>query len=490
MHRLGAVAQRGPTAGFLRSLRPCLPLGGTGDKGAFRSASSEPSKKQLPDQARVVVVGGGIVGCSVAYELAACGWEVLLLERNKLTSGTTWHAAGLVCTFGSWSETSTEFRKYTKALYRRLEAETGQDTGFKDCGFIELATEPDRLEEYRRVAALNRKFGVDVHEISPSDVKNKFPLCRTDDVLAGFYIADDGRVNPVDACMAIAKGARLKGARIVEDVAVTGIMKDARGRLAGVRTAHGDVQAEYVVNCTGMWARQFGEDCGVTIPNQAAEHYYLITEEMSDVGADWPIIEDPASHTYIRPERGGLMVGLFEAQAAAWSVDRIPDDFSFGEIEPDWERMGPFLEKAMNRVPRTLEVGMSKFFCGPESFTPDLAPVVGESPELKNYFVAAGLNSVGILQGPGVARAVAHWIVNGKPDVDITGMNIDRLHKYQTNPQYRAERVTESLGMVFGSSLEFRTTVSTKIFTWKVGLDGHAIHRREDNNCIDPSMDH
>lgn len=402
----------------------------------------------LPSQARVVVVGGGIIGTSVAYHLAKEGQDVLLLERDKLTSGTTWHAAGLVCTFGSMSETSTSFRTYTKQLYRTLEAETGQSTGFKPCGFIALATEKDRVEELRRVAAINRKFGIDCQEIGPKAVGELFPLCRTDDVLAGWYIEDDGRVNPVDACVSLAKGAKMHGARIVEGVEATGVLTES-GRVVGVKTPFGHIAAEYVVNCTGMWARQFGELSGVTIPNQAAEHYYLLTGAMSDVDPDWPVIEDPASHTYIRPEGGGLLVGLFEPEAAAWNVGRIPSDFSFGEIDPDWERMGPFLERAMNRVPRSMDVGMSKFFCGPESFTPDLAPIVGEAPELKNYFVAAGLNSIGILSGPGLGRLLSHWIINGKPDMDVTGINIDRLHKYQANQQYRAHRVVESLGMVY-----------------------------------------
>lgn len=407
------------------------------------------SQPAIPARARVVVVGGGVIGCSVAYHLAHMGWkDVVLLERDRITSGTTWHAAGLIVTFGSTSEMSTEMRKYTRDLYARLEAETGQSTGFKPVGFIELATEADRLEEYRRISAFNRYCGVDVHEISPSQVKELFPLAKTDDVLAGFYVKEDGRANPVDLTMALAKGARMAGAKILEGVAVTGFTQK-RGVVTGVRTAHGDIEAEYVVNCAGMWARQLGAKAGVNIPLQSAEHYYLITDKIPELSASFPVIEDPASHGYFREEVGGLMVGLFEPICAPWKVDGVPEDFSFGEIPPDWERMGPYVEKAMKRVPISLETGVRKFFCGPESFTPDLQPVVGEAPELKNYFVAAGMNSIGILTGGGLGRVLAHWIVNGRPDVDVTGFNIDRLHVYQSNPEYRRTRTVESLGMVY-----------------------------------------
>ncbi len=403
----------------------------------------------LPSRARVVVIGGGVIGTSVAYHLADMGWtDVVLLERDRLTSGTTWHAAGLMVTFGSTSETSTEFRKYTRDLYSRLEAETGQSTGFMPVGFIEVATEPGRLEEYRRVSAFNRFCGVDVQEISPREVLDLFPLARVDDVLAGFYVAEDGRANPVDVTMALAKGARMKGATIIEGVPVTGVTK-ARGAVTGVSTPYGDIEAEYVVNCAGMWARQLGEQAGVSIPLQAAEHYYLITEEFEGIDKSFPVLEDPRNYTYLREEGGGLMIGLFESVCAPWNVGRIPDEFSFGELAPDWDRMGPYVEAAMSRVPISSEVGVKKFFCGPESFTADLQPVVGEAPELRNYFVAAGLNSVGILTGGGMGRALAHWIVNGSADVDITGFNIDRLHAYQRNPEYRATRTVESLGRVY-----------------------------------------
>jgi len=405
----------------------------------------------LPDRARVVVVGGGIIGTSITYHLAHLGVrDIVLLERDRLTSGTTWHAAGLMATFGSTSETSTELRKYTRDLYLRLEAETGLATGMRQVGLIELAIEAGRLEEYRRVAAFNRHCGVEVHEISAREVAELWPLARTDDVLAGFYIPADGRVNPVDVTMSLAKGARQHGARIIEGVPATGFLTKA-GAVTGVRTPLGDIEAEYVVNCAGMWARQLGELAGVSIPLQAAEHYYLLTEPIEAVSRDWPVLEDPANYGYFREEGGGLMLGMFEPVCAPWRVDGIPADFSFGELPPDWDRMGPFLEKTMSRIPIAEQVGIRKFFCGPESFTPDLAPVLGEAPELKNYFVAAGLNSIGILTGGGIGRLMAHWIVNGRPDADVTGMNIDRLHPYQANPQYRATRTVESLGMVYAT---------------------------------------
>jgi heterotetrameric sarcosine oxidase gamma subunit len=410
---------------------------------------AEDEVRAVPDRARVVVVGGGVIGTSVAYHLAQLGWtDVVLLERDRLTSGTTWHAAGLMVTFGSTSETSTEMRKYTRDLYARLEAETGLATGLQQVGFIELATEPGRLEEYRRVSAFNRYCGVDVHEISPGEVKELFPLAHTDDVLAGFYVPDDGRVNPVDVTMSLAKGARMRGVKIIEGVPVTGFLRRG-GAVTGVRTPYGDIDAEYVVNCAGMWARQLGALAGVNIPLQAAEHYYLITEPIDGVNRLLPVLEDPASYGYFREEGGGLMLGLFESVCAPWKVDGIPDTFSFGELPPDWDRTAPYLEQAMRRIPVSMEVGVHKYFCGPESFTPDLQPVFGEAPELKNYFVAAGLNSIGILTGGGIGRALAQWIVDGRPDIDVTGINIDRLHAYQSNPRYRATRTVESLGMVY-----------------------------------------
>ena len=403
----------------------------------------------LPARARVVVIGGGVIGASVAYHLGHAGWsDTVLLERDRLTSGTTWHAAGLMVTFGSMSETSTAMRMYTRDLYSRLEAETGQATGFAPVGLIESAYDEGRLEEYRRVAAFNRLCGVDVHEISAAEVADLFPPADVTGLLSAFYMPGDGRVNPVDVTMALAKGARMQGVTVLEETPVLDVLvRD--GRVVGVRTDRGDIECECVVNCAGMWARQLGAKSGVTIPLQAAEHYYLITDTIPGLDPNLPVFEDPGSFAYYRPEGDGMMVGLFEPVCAPWSVEGIPEDASFLTLPPDWERMEPYLLTAMSRVPVTLEVGVRTFFCGPESFTPDLLPVVGEAPEVRGYFVAAGLNSIGILTGGGIGRLVAEWIVDGRPQADITGMNIDRLHPYQANPEYRATRTVESLGMVY-----------------------------------------
>jgi len=419
----------------------------------------------LPDRARVVVIGGGVIGCSVAYHLAHEGWtDVVVLERDRLTSGTTWHAAGLMTCFGSTSETSTGIRLYSRDLYGRLEAETGVSTGFKPVGLIEAAGDADRLHEYRRVAAFQRHLGLEVEEIGPREMKDLFPWAETDDLLAGFHVPGDGRVNPVDLTQSLARGAKNLGVRVVEGVRVEDVLVED-GEVRGVRVGGFEtgadapsstsdtqfVECEYVVNCTGMWARELGERSGVVIPNQAAEHYYLITDTIDGIDPNGPIFEDPASYGYYREEGGGMMVGLFEPHAAAWSVDGIPRDATFTTLKPDWDRMTPFLEKAMARVPVTLEVGVRTFFCGPESFTPDLAPAVGEAPGIRHYFVAAGMNSVGVLSAGGLGRVLAHWIVSGLPDVDVTAWDVARFRVDQLEPAYRRERTTEILGTVYAA---------------------------------------
>lgn len=432
---------------------PCTSHAATSRRSLSKSFSP-------PKSANVVIIGGGIIGTSIAYHLGRLSIkDVILLERDKLTSGTTWHAAGLINTFGSLSSTSTEMRKYTKRLYSDiLPSETGMDCGYMDIGFIELACDEDRLHQYRRVAAFNRFCGVDVREISAEEVKERFPLCETKDVLAGFYVPTDGRANPTDATMALAKGARMNGVEIYEGVAVDSVMtsKNDGGylpKVTGVKLSSGEtITANVVVNCGGMWARQLGERNGICIPNQAAEHYYLLTDPIEYLDPSWPVIEDSSKCVYVRPEGGGLMLGLFEWMGAPWNASGdIPNDVSFTEISPDWDRMGPYVEEAMKRIPIAQNTGIKSLFCGPESFTPDSCPIVGESKEVRNYFVAAGLNSIGILTGGGIGRIIAQWICDGKApnDVDVTGISAMRFHNYQNTPKYRADRVGESLGNTY-----------------------------------------
>jgi len=405
--------------------------------------------KSIPKHAKVVIVGGGIIGCSVAYHLTKLGWtDVVVLERDQLTSGTTWHAAGLIVSGLLMDETSADIFTYGRDLYSRLEQETGLATGFKSVGYLQVACDEERYEEMRRSASFMRTRGIDCQEIPLEKARKLWPEAKFDDVIAAFYTAEDGRANPVDLTMSLARGAKNGGVKIIEGVTVTGL-KQENGRVTGVTTNAGEIQSEYVVNCAGMWARQFGEMAGVNLPLQAAEHYYLITDDMEGMHRDLPILEDPDSYAYYREEVGSLMIGLFEPVAKSWNLEHIPEDFSFGEIEPDWDRMAPFLEMAYERVPAAAELGIRKLFCGPESFTPDLAPLVGETSELENFFVACGLNSLGILSAGGIGRLLAQWIVDGQPDLDVTGINVNRFHNCQRNPKYRDDRLVEVLGKMY-----------------------------------------
>jgi 4-methylaminobutanoate oxidase (formaldehyde-forming) len=405
----------------------------------------ESCSNSLPSHAQVVIIGGGVIGCSIAYHLTKLGWQdVVLLERSQLTAGTTWHAAGLVVT-PSGGELSVEMSTYTIELLKTLEAETGQSTGFNPIGYLQLACTPDWLEERRRMAVAARRLGVNYQEISPSEVKQMWPLAETSDILAGFYTAEDGRANPVDFTMALAKGARMGGVQIFEETTVIGInQKD--GRVTGVVTEKGEIEAEIVVNSAGLWGREVGKLAGVNVPLQAAEHYYLLTEPIEGVHPDLPIIEDYSRYAYFREEVGGLLVGFFEPVAAPWGLEGIPKDFSFGELKPDWDRMMPYIEIAMERVPVLKNAGIHKFFCGPESFTPDGGPLLGEAPELKNFYVAAGLNSLGILQGGGVGRIMAQWIVDGYCPVESTHIDIARSLSFQGVQKFLADRTVETLG--------------------------------------------
>ena len=419
------------------------------------------TSKLPPAHARVVIIGGGVIGCSVAYHLTQLGWrDVVLLERAQLTSGTTWHAAGLLTSLRD-TETQTRLAKYSQELYRRLEAETGQATGLIGCGSIQLAMSTDKAEEMRRGMHMARSFGVEAHEISAAEVKQLWPLARVDDLTAAFHFPDDGRVNPTDVTQALAKGARMGGAQIFEQTPVIGILIE-RGRAVGVRTADGEVRAEYVVNCAGMWARAVGRMAGVDVPLQAAEHYYLISGPVSGVHPLLPILRDPGNSAYIREEAGKIMLGLFEAEAKPWSVDGIPEGFTFGDIPPDWDRMSPYIEKAMRRVPCLLDTGIKLLFCGPESFTADHNYLMGEAPNLERFFVAAGFNSLGILSGGGVGMVMAHWIAEGRPPMDVWSVNLRRTHAWQNNDRYLKDRVVETLGIGYQDHWPFRQAVTAR----------------------------
>jgi glycine cleavage system aminomethyltransferase T/glycine/D-amino acid oxidase-like deaminating enzyme len=404
----------------------------------------------LPSHAQIVIIGAGIIGCSTAYHLAKLGWkDVVILERKQLTSGTTWHAAGLVVCGGFATETMLTMAHYTRELYRNLEKETGVSTGFKAVGYIQAASSASRLRLLRRNASFSRSFGINVEEISPSQFKDLWPLADSKGVVAGFYFPEDGRANPVDATMSLAKGARDNGVRIFEDCEAVSIKKK-NGRAVGVTTKRGEeVSAEYVVNCAGMWGRKVGALAGVDVHLQATEHYYLITEPIKGVTADLPILEDVDTYSYFREEVGGLMLGIFEPVAVPWGMKGIPEDFAFSEIQPDWNRMMPYIEAAMERVPILKTAGVKKLFCGPESFTPDMSLLMGEAPELKNFYVAAGLNSLGILLGGGVGQVLAQWIVDGIPPIDVGEVNIDRMLPYQNNSKYLQDRVVEILGLMY-----------------------------------------
>lgn len=407
--------------------------------------------KKLPTHAQTVIIGGGSIGCNTAYHLTKLGMtDVVVLERDQLTSGTTWHAAGLIVAGLLKSAAECEIYTHGRDLYANLEQETGLPTGFRDVGYLQIATNEERVHEMRRLAPFMRRHNININEVSPQEARDLFPMADLTDVLAGFYIPEDGRANPVDLTMSLAKGARMGGAKFFEGVTVSEILAK-NGTATGVRTADGQtITVENVVICGGMWSRQLGAKAGINLPLQAAEHYYLITDSIEGLPRDLPVLEDPSTYTYYREEVGGLMLGLFEPGAAPWKLDEIPEDFSFGEIEPDWDRVGPHLEKAYTRVPDALNVGVRKLFCGPESFTPDLAPLVGETPELRNCFVACGMNSLGILNGAGIGKVLAHWIVDGTPPIDVTSMNVNRFTQHEATRAFRRDRGPELLGKLFG----------------------------------------
>ncbi len=409
----------------------------------------------FPTQARVVVIGGGAVGTSVAFHLTERGWrDVVLLERKQLTSGTTWHAAGLVGQLRATYNLSM-LAKYAIEMYADLERRTDLSTGFRRTGSILLATNEGRWEEVKRGASMARLCGFEVDVITGKQAADLFPYLDPSGVIGAAHLPGDGVGSPTDATMAVARAARMGGARIFEGTKVTAV-HEKDGRVAGVSTTRGDIACEYVVNCTGMWARELAAQNDITMPNHATEHFYVITEPIPGIDPNLPVLRSPDDTTYIRVDSGKLMVGFFEPGAKPWGTHGIPEDAEFLRLPPDWEHLTPFLERAAKRVPILSNIGYQVHLNGPESFTPDVRYCLGEVPGHPGYFVAAGFNSVGFASAGGAGRAVADWVVDGRPPMDLWDVDIRRFFPFQRNRRYLHERVSESLGLLYDMHWPFR----------------------------------
>lgn len=400
----------------------------------------------IPSHAEIVIVGGGIAGCSTAYHLAKLGKrDVLLLEQGKLTCGTTWHAAGLVGQMRP-NRNMTRMSKYGIELYSTLEAETGLATGWKQCGSVNVASTPERMKMLRKQVALAKSFGVDVEEVSPKQAGELYPVMRTDDLLGAIWIPGDGKANPADLAMSLAKGARNGGVRIIEDIEVTGVIIE-KGRAVGVQTAQGDVRCEVVVNCGGQWARQFGRLAGVNVPLYSAEHFYIVTGQIDGVHPMLPVMRDPDGFIYYKEEVGGLVMGGFEPKAKPWKVDPIPSTFQFELLGEDWDQFEILMTNAIHRTPCLETAEIKMLLNGPESFTPDGNFILGEAPELRNYFVCAGFNSAGIANSGGAGRLIAEWIVGGEASSDLWDVDIRRFGSFTGNRKALFDRTAETLGL-------------------------------------------
>ncbi|HEX9041370.1 MAG TPA: FAD-dependent oxidoreductase [Trebonia sp.] len=401
----------------------------------------------LPSQARAVVIGGGVIGTSVAYHLAKLGWtDLVLVEQGQLSSGTTWHAAGLVGQLRA-TQGGTRLVQYSTELYRELERETGLATGFKRCGGVTVARTEARMTQLRRTAATAAAFGLECELLTAAQAADRYPVMRTDDLAGAIWLPGDGKANPVDLTASLARGARQRGARIFERTRVLGVSV-REGRVTGVRTDAGDIAAEVVVNCAGQWAKQVGALAGVNVPLHSAEHFYVVTDPIEGVHTDLPVLRDPDGYTYFKEEVGGLVVGGFEPEAKPWvAPDLIPYPFEFQLLEEDWEHFSVLMESALWRIPALATTGIRKFYNGPESFTPDNQFILGEAPEVRNFFVAAGLNSVGIATAGGAGRALAEWISCGTPTMDLTSVDIRRFAAFNGNNQWLHDRVAEVLGL-------------------------------------------
>ncbi|MER8989891.1 FAD-dependent oxidoreductase [Mesorhizobium sp. M0408] len=430
--------------------------------------SASPTKtiptKAIPPKARAVIIGGGVSGCSVAYHLAKLGWtDIVLLERKQLTSGTTWHAAGLIGQLRG-SQNMTRLAKYSADLYVKLEAETDVGTGMRQVGSITVALTEERKHEIYRQASLARAFDVDVREISPNEVKQMYPHLNVSDVVGAVHLPLDGQCDPANIAMALAKGARQRGATIVENVKVTKVHTRA-GRVAGISWAQGDeqglIEADIVVNCAGMWARELGTQNGVTIPLHACEHFYLVTEPIPGLSR-LPVLRVPDECAYYKEDAGKMMLGAFEPVAKPWGMNGISEDFCFDQLPEDMDHFEPILEMGVNRMPMLATAGIHTFFNGPESFTPDDRYYLGEAPELSGYWMATGYNSIGIVSSGGAGMALAQWINDGEAPFDLWEVDIRRAQPFQKNRRYLKERVSETLGLLYADHFPYRQMATSR----------------------------
>ncbi len=418
----------------------------------------------IPDKARVVVIGGGVVGCSVAYHLTKLGWrDVVLLERKQLTSGTTWHAAGLIAQLRA-TQNMTRLAKYSQELYGALEAETGVATGFKRVGSITVALTGDRHEEILRQASMARAFGVEVDPISPDEVKAKYPHLNTQGVVGGVYLPLDGQGDPANIALALAKGARQRGAIVAEHTEVSEVARDGR-RILRVDWRRGEetgtIACDHVVNCAGMWGHQVGRMLGTSVPLHACEHFYIVSENIPGL-SQLPVLRVPDECAYYKEDAGKMLLGAFEPTAKPWGMEGIPKDFEFDQLPEDFDHFEPILEWAVNRMPLLAEAGIHTFFNGPESFTPDDAYHLGLAPEMDNVWVAAGFNSVGIQSAGGAGMALASWMETGEKPFDLGDVDIARMQPFQGNRTYLFERSKETLGLLYADHYPYRQKATAR----------------------------
>ena len=404
----------------------------------------------IPAHARVVIVGGGIAGASTAYHLTKLGFgDVILLEQGRLTCGTTWHAAGLVGQTRA-TRNATRMSRYGIELYASLERETGLATGWRQCGSVNVAKTPVRMQMMRRQMARAQSFGIEFEWLSPADIAARVPVLRTDDLAGGVWIPGDGKANPTDLTQSLARGARSGGAKIFEGTKVTGVQAH-NGRVAGVDWQAGDergrITCEFVVNCAGQWARELGAQAGVAVPLQSAEHFYIVTEPIAGVTPAMPVIRDPDGYIYFKEEVGGIVMGGFEPVAKPWNVDRIPDRFEFQLLPEDWDQFEVLMQSALHRMPRLDTAQVKMLLNGPESFTLDGNFLLGEAPELRGFFVCAGFNSAGIANSGGAGRLIAEWLTQGEPPFDVWDVDIRRFAPFHVNRRHLADRTVETLGL-------------------------------------------